>query len=125
MLGVRRHSGVQIDLWQGDAETFVADHAVVNRQGPAVGISREELAQAMVFCQNRQLRHLRIAPFSNEATLGAKSIAALGAELMATIRDLLNGAPSGSCPSRITFVLANGEQYRIFQACLFAGFPDL
>ena len=98
MLGIRRQGGVAIDLFQGDASLFAADAQVGSVSDLAVADSR-----------------------------GARHVAIVGASVVAEIGNLkvfLGRAMKLKSLRRVTFLLADSDQYYAFQDELFRLFPE-
>jgi hypothetical protein len=113
MLGLRRYSGVQIDLFQGEIANFKCDLIIASSDLMVGGSFISSI-------QEKQPRHLVIevapAPLNDDK---------LADEIMGFIRsEISNDKKLVEFPKRISFVLSSGENHEIFQRALFEIFPE-
>lgn len=97
---MRRLGGVQVDLYQGDPETFVCD-------------GRIRSAAALAAADVEGKRHICIV-----APADAK-----GEVVMGALKEALLGRAPGAL-GRVTVILSTLDHYWSFQDALFSLFPD-
>jgi DNA polymerase IIIc chi subunit len=110
-LGIRYFNSTAIDLWQGNADQFVADHSLDltgrPQELPVLAVNTETI-------RGCGARHLKIViPLTMPANLAAELMAAL-----------INALGSAS-PRRVTWIMPTLDHYDSFQEALFSTFAEV
>jgi hypothetical protein len=151
LLGLRRFKNVQIDIWQGDIDTFAADGLLVFSPSAALGVrvesnkedsntsitllagssaissgNLEEISRLyhdmFLAFDNTTLRHL-IIPGIPQSLGQSLNYDSFVSRCMTTLRNLIDSGLLSSM-RRVTFVARDLTVYDMLQKHLFAEFPD-
>ena len=107
---LRHYKKKAVDLWQGDPATFHGD------------LLCEDLQDGLPRASRSSLRHLVFFPDLSHET--DEKLEDYAQETMQKIKNFCDDTPEDSFPKRITVVLKEENQYRLFQEKLFRVFPE-
>jgi len=127
LLGIRKHLGASIDLWQGDLTQFVCDASYGSHAGSFGASVRDKGAVAAILvgyiraAENLGVRHVAIDV--QDLLKEGIPLALVAESAMVASRQFLETRESAAV-KRMTFVLGDGVSYAAFQQALFLEYPE-